>query len=1153
MPESGLFNDRPKTFRSGTTLQPKYSVQHRSDILLVEQTEAVRNAQNTLQQILTDLENGKTEEEIEQLRAEAQAARDKGDSAILVLQILYKIDSELVHARKDLENALEHENGDIMEARKRVMWLEDRMGALCGKVRIRGQPPRPNRNRGSEERGGTTFRSGMSDNDDMSDGDEGYMGRRMLPPIQSRLPDSEDESRGHGYTSPSISGSEDYRKMQRHRPGLMDTPSSASSMTQNRALYQQRGIGAETEEETESEAPAPEQGMTSQSEGGSEANDQLGELPTMFHKDKREFTPRSTEQSQPPIMTDNEEEKKEESEDIGDDTERDEEKTERSLESSTRSEESSGSEDSSDDEEEDSEEEEEEEEEGEEKDEEEEQVLEEKDQEKESQEKEEQTEEEREAEDKVAGLESMDDKRGQTFITEVSATTTKSRVTIVSPRREDTRAAFLREIAEEERDLVMEYWLSEHHRFEYGEYADVMCQLDPLSYHQMGLAVPGSFLPRPDKKYEVLPWREPSKGGTDIMDIHKMDLDKLANRLHRMYDKVYKAAMLSVRPTKKSTDRREHSLLQSSMASKETTSVSASTALAPKSSVETQDLSRSHTLDSIETPVLPKLENRRLGTSKSGRLVYYPKPIPPPELLPLTRTTAGKAYPRMADSFANSDPTVRNPAIRIVNQRNLAKETKLTLYRERTRASQKGPNSTERKFRLMLEQEKSVVSSRKSTATKPTFSRAVTKVSGDFEDELIDLKSEDSDNEGSMWSRIKPKNKNREYSGLKWERVKTLVHNNLVSERAEERIDAAKHLGLLRCGDTMVFYALKDRMKGDEDKRVRYEAAKSLILIGCWEEDVQMVIIKYLAIGNTEIRLDLIRTMIDGRNVQYVNKSLSTFPELVKMLSHFCRNPDPDDQIALDAAILLGKLCVADNNAKNKLKLSLEHNTDTHVKAKSLEILVRQLNCTDSDIVNSIKDMLHKSFVWKHRALAAELLIVLGPKHVLKIAEVDQLYEILERRLWDEPIKEVRVAAAKALTALGLFGKACEKIEKRLENPEEDVRAQAVIAVGTLGIKNEKTTRMLLEMFELEASDYVRLMIVRTFVVLNSTDKRVLRALKEKEKIDGPLAREAKKALKTLEMLRELGTPLGRHTTTPNRKALTPAISNALRPLTQSV
>ena len=58
------------------------------------------------------------------------------------------------------------------------------------------------------------------------------------------------------------------------------------------------------------------------------------------------------------------------------------------------------------------------------------------------------------------------------------------------------------------------------------------------------------------------------------------------------------------------------------------------------------------------------------------------------------------------------------------------------------------------------------------------------------------------------------------------------------------------------------------------------------------------------------------------------------FPELVKILSHFCRNPDHEDQIALDSAVLLGKLCVADENAKIKLKHSLEYTKDTHVKAK---------------------------------------------------------------------------------------------------------------------------------------------------------------------------------------------------------------------------
>lgn len=44
---------------------------------------------------------------------------------------------ELQFARAELDEALEKQEGDINEARKRVMWLEDRMGKLCGKARLR--------------------------------------------------------------------------------------------------------------------------------------------------------------------------------------------------------------------------------------------------------------------------------------------------------------------------------------------------------------------------------------------------------------------------------------------------------------------------------------------------------------------------------------------------------------------------------------------------------------------------------------------------------------------------------------------------------------------------------------------------------------------------------------------------------------------------------------------------------------------------------------------------------------------------------------------------------------------------------------------------------------------------------------------------------
>ena len=60
----------------------------------------------------------------------------------------------------------------------------------------------------------------------------------------------------------------------------------------------------------------------------------------------------------------------------------------------------------------------------------------------------------------------------------------------------------------------------------------------------------------------------------------------------------------------------------------------------------------------------------------------------------------------------------------------------------------------------------------------------------------------------------------------------SIVHDNLISPHIDERADAAKHLGMLQCGDTLVMYALKERLKHDEEDRVRYEAAKALILLG---------------------------------------------------------------------------------------------------------------------------------------------------------------------------------------------------------------------------------------------------------------------------------------------------------------------------------
>ena len=45
-------------------------------------------------------------------------------------------------------------------------------------------------------------------------------------------------------------------------------------------------------------------------------------------------------------------------------------------------------------------------------------------------------------------------------------------------------------------------------------------------------------------------------------------------------------------------------------------------------------------LGTQESVAFPPLDKDRLGSSMSGRLIYYPNPLPYPEKLPITRTVS---------------------------------------------------------------------------------------------------------------------------------------------------------------------------------------------------------------------------------------------------------------------------------------------------------------------------------------------------------------------------------------------------------------------------------------------------------------------------------------------------------------------------------
>ncbi|XP_035827330.1 uncharacterized protein LOC101845258 [Aplysia californica] len=1136
---------------NNVSVKSKYNVQHRSDLLMDEHVRNVRQVQYELQSALQELEFAKGKDEVERIRSEVADLKAQSQKLVLALQVMEKINTELAFARCDLNDALHKGLGDINAARKRVIWLEDKMGELCGKKRLKTRRPShrfvtdPTYGWDTDSEGEQTRRMRPLDSTErmyasdqarhqsltqllgseigFTSDSENIMSRQVgFQDVSSQSYDSQEISGPHsrtghkGVTSSqedvSLSGRDGLvsTRIVDHRRSLHDSMASLTSGGHAEIAEESGSEKFSTVREVSVVGGSPYRpGYTSGEEDESPREDGSQED---YNQDLR----RSSEdyEDEEDIMRQQEEEEEEEEEE-------DEEEEGEAVnavyyradggDTPVSAGSGRGGEEEEDEEQEEDREEEEEED----------------DEVKEADENEGDEKEKEEVGEKAVSRDKVREgvRKDSTFLTEVT------------DREASTVTQMLDNEEEAHRDLGAEYWQSEHHRFEYSEFADIFTEINPLSYHQVGLAVPGSFIKREDteSEFKELPWRT-RRTGSDIKDIHRLALDKLAGRVHGLYGKVYDAAMLSVRPGNQTSDamRREASVFQSLDGGLAKPGSSSSKSSVPQTAPASL---RQKTEDKISLPV--GSEVKRGGTFVAGRLIFYPKPIPPPQVLPITRTSLNKEYPQFASSFSNPDPDERKPAERLVDQRNLLEETKLVLYREKIQPSTPGPARLERKFRKMIERDRAI--STKSSKSKMSKASGKKLITG-FKTAAVMAKFQAG---VSSWNQIKPQSRGKEYFGLRWERVKTIVHMNLVSERVEERIHAAKQLGLLRCGDTMVFYALKERLHQDSVDRVKYEAAKSLVLIGCWEDEVLQYILKYLVLGNTEIRTDLIQTLTDGKNAQYVDKTIPSFVELVKVLSHFCRNPDPDDIIAFNSAVCLGRLCVRDESAQNRLVKAMEESKDNHVRAKALEILVKQLNCIDQNIVEHVLELLCDSPVWKFRALACRLLIALGPKHACISSNSDEIYKLLENKLWDDPNMEVRLSAAKALTALGMFVKACETVERKLEDAEEDARAQAAISVGTLGMKSEKLIRLLLEMLELDSSDYVRLMIIRTFGMLKLTDRRVLRCLKEREKLEGALARESRKALKILEPLMT-SKSVPNHKYLHSRRVLSPILASAV-------
>ncbi|XP_078427000.1 protein HEATR9-like [Cetorhinus maximus] len=307
----------------------------------------------------------------------------------------------------------------------------------------------------------------------------------------------------------------------------------------------------------------------------------------------------------------------------------------------------------------------------------------------------------------------------------------------------------------------------------------------------------------------------------------------------------------------------------------------------------------------------------------------------------------------------------------------------------------------------------------------------------------------------------------------------------------------------------------------DEDSVVRYEAAKALVTLGYWEEEVVLKLIQVMTESTQKLLEDIIITLRKSLQDWAIKPShqrpeIKAKEKLIFLLRSFITVLRSKDMIPVEAAACLCYLNRNDEEAIDYL-ISYLHDGNSYQKNQALEVVVKYLGIHEPFSIQALLQQFRTSSVYEHRLKALDLLANVGPSHITKAGLHQTVLEALKEKLWDDPVLAVRQRAALVVNLLNMKRTVWKEVEQQLKDNDAELRGRAVMSLSVLGLPNNKVLHLLLEMVEIDLSQYVRFQIIRTFARLHLDNVHVKRSLLNRQLGEGPLAREAHKAMRSLE------------------------------------
>lgn len=256
-----------------------------------------------------------------------------------------------------------------------------------------------------------------------------------------------------------------------------------------------------------------------------------------------------------------------------------------------------------------------------------------------------------------------------------------------------------------------------------------------------------------------------------------------------------------------------------------------------------------------------------------------------------------------------------------------------------------------------------------------------------------------------------------------------MLNINLKSNCIDQKLEAIRHLGLLQVGDGSTVYTLCKILENiDEDELIRYEAAKSLVLLGFWNCFLIDYFINKLNAASDDIKIEILGCIIRGRFCT-VLEDLELFPEFIKTLEELIDANNSD--LAQKACLCIGQFGNKHNQkAINKLIKIYECNKDEDKKTLSLESLVRLFGQKDKKIIQFLIKAVECAKNWMARISAAKLLSFIGVNILIINNLYDDVFKVLLDRLSGDPIKDVRLNIGNSIKDLQMFDMAFNKIIK---------------------------------------------------------------------------------------------------------------------------